>query len=657
MTVLGFGMGVSMKKSENKNKENKIQWQKSVIVTVVLILMISVASFVATGWINRMEEEKSFDRLYEEAAELAKKIEANAHKDSEQLEMLAVVIGGYSDLASPELWEILDSYTTVGMMSRVELLMPDDTVITEGGHRVDVKGRMSFEEEKSQGVHITDHETDLLNEEDYILRHFVPVVRDGEIVAMLYGVVELGSLPEELLMEPYDGEAAVYIIEGDTGNFLVDTWHDKPENIWALGERKMAHGYNHEQLKQGLIDGEKGYVVFVSETIGKYLYFYYEPLAINQWRIALSVSEDIVFSSAYSIRNVLYIFLVFETLCIILYLIWLFRYVRGQMSNKQRQLDAVNNIYDVEKLLFNAHERQENIVMALEKIAGIISAEKVCFWILGQSEGALSFEWGKLKHEDAGENIRMGRERLRRLIDLAQGQGQFKADDSEILRTVLPAGKSHDVKNMIAVPVEDMDGNVCGILSAFNISDKQSNYTLLKSVSFSFTMFCHNMRSYNAIKEQVEKDVLSGLYNRNRYEKDLSDYLNKYKNSLACIYIDANGLHELNNSMGHEAGDRMLRTVASKLREKFGTKYTYRIGGDEFLAFAVDMDEALVETLSREIESELKKDDFHVSVGVEWETDVSSMDALVKAAEKKMYASKRAYYEKEGNDRRQRGGH
>ena len=647
-----------MRKSVNKKKENKMQWQKSVIVTVVLILMISAGSFVATGWINRMKEEKSFERLYEEAAELAKEIEANAQKDSEQLEMLAAVIAGYSDLSSPELWAILDSYTTVGMMSRLELLMPDDTVIIKGGQRVDVKGRMSFEEEKAQGVHITDRETDLLNEEDYILRHFVPVVREGETVAMLYGVVELGNLPEELLMKPYDGEAAVYIIEGDTGDFLVDTWHDEPENIWALGEREMAPGYNHEQLKQGLIDGEKGYVVFVSETIGKYLYFYYEPLAINQWRIALSVSEDIVFSSAHSIRNVLYIFLVFEPLCFILYLLWLFRYVRSQMSNKQRQLDAVNNIYDVENLLFNAHERQDNIVMALEKIAGIISAEKVCFWMLGQSEGALSFEWGKLKQEDAGENIRMGKESLRRLIDYcAQGQGQFKAYDSEILRTILPAGKAHDVKNMIAVPVEDMDGNVCGILSAFNISDKQSNFTLLKSVSFSFTMFCHNMRSYNAIKEQGEKDVLSGIYNRNRYEMDLPDYLNKYKSSLACIYVDANGLHELNNSMGHKAGDRMLRTVASKLQEKFGTQYTYRIGGDEFLAFAVDMDEASVKTLSREIESELKKDGFHVSVGVEWETDVSSMDALVKAAEKKMYASKRAYYEREGNDRRQRGGH
>ena len=215
-----------------------MQWQKSIIVTVVLILMISAGSFVATGWINRMEEEKSFERLYEESAELAGEIEANAQKDSEQLEMLATVIAGYSDLSSPELWSILDSYKRVGMMSRLELLMPDDTVIIKGGQRVDVKGRMSFEEEKAQGVHITDRETDILNEEDYILRHFVPVVRDGETVAMLYGVVELGNLPEELLMKPYDGEAAVYIIEGDTGDFLVDTWHDEPGNIWALGERE-----------------------------------------------------------------------------------------------------------------------------------------------------------------------------------------------------------------------------------------------------------------------------------------------------------------------------------------------------------------------------------------------------------------------------------
>lgn len=95
---------------------------------------------------------------------------------------------------------------------------------------------------------------------------------------------------------------------------------------WQKG--RWARGYNHEQLKQGLIDGETGYVVFVSKTIGKYLYFYYEPLQINNWRIALSVSEDVVFARANVIREILNAFLLFEGLCFVLYFLWMFRYVR-----------------------------------------------------------------------------------------------------------------------------------------------------------------------------------------------------------------------------------------------------------------------------------------------------------------------------------------
>ena len=44
----------------------------------------------------------------------------------------------------------------------------------------------------------------------------------------------------------------------------------------------MAPGYDHEHLKQGLIDGESAYVVFVSQTTGEYLYFYYTPLSVNR---------------------------------------------------------------------------------------------------------------------------------------------------------------------------------------------------------------------------------------------------------------------------------------------------------------------------------------------------------------------------------------
>ena len=150
------------------------------------------------------------------------------------------------------------------MASDIALLLPDNTVITGSGQRINAEGKISFEKESALGAHISNRETSLTDEEEYVVRHYVPVIKNGETTAMLYGVIELNRLPEEIKASPYGGKAAIYMIEGNSGDFLLDTWHDKPGNIWDLGEREMAPGYDHEHLKQGLIDGESAYVVFLS---------------------------------------------------------------------------------------------------------------------------------------------------------------------------------------------------------------------------------------------------------------------------------------------------------------------------------------------------------------------------------------------------------
>ena len=58
-------------------------------------------------------------------------------------------------------------------------------------------------------------------------------------------------------------------------------------------------------------------------------------------------------------------------------------YVRRETQEKQRQLDAINDIYDVEKLLFTAHENQDNIRPALQLICRITGGNQVFFWIDG----------------------------------------------------------------------------------------------------------------------------------------------------------------------------------------------------------------------------------------------------------------------------------
>ena len=642
---------------KRKNKKQEILWKSPLVVAVLLILLLIAASVLAAGWVNRMEEERSFEELYEETNRLAQEIEDEMENDREELELLAAVIAEYEDLTSQELWKILDSYDMVGMMSRLELLLPDDTVLTEGGKRVDVSGQLSFEEEAGHGAHVSDRVQDLDEDGTYIVRNYVPVKRDGQIIAMLYGVVELGSLPEDLEAAPYGGQAAIYIIEGQTGDFLVDTWHSESGgNIWALGRREMAPGYDHEVLKQGLTEGDTGYVVFVSETTGQYLYFYFEPLEINEWRIALSVPEDVVFEIADSIRAALNVFLGFEIICFIAYFLWMLRYVRNVTSEKQRQLDTINYIYDVEKLLFNAHEDRENIDLVLEKIAQITLAEKVGFWTVEDSTIGSAFFWCRNLAEKGQERDTEEAASLLRLFEA--GRTQLEAYDEETMEAIFPdipqELKAKLPNSMVAVPVKDMEGSICGILAVCNLSGGYLAPVFLKNVEFSFGMFCHNLRTYKEIKEKGEKDLMSGLYNRNRYEMDLEMYREFYTSSLACVYIDVNGLHEKNNSEGHEAGDKMLKTVAEQIREKFGSRHAYRIGGDEFLAFAVDMKEEEVSRLGREISEALRKENIEISVGIQWEKEVSSLEELIKTAEKKMYKAKQKYYEKEEHDRRKR---
>ena len=67
-------------------KPYKIHWQKSMIITLALIIFITAGSFVLTGQINKMQEDKAFDRLYEGAGGLSDAIKAYAVKDKEQLE-------------------------------------------------------------------------------------------------------------------------------------------------------------------------------------------------------------------------------------------------------------------------------------------------------------------------------------------------------------------------------------------------------------------------------------------------------------------------------------------------------------------------------------------------------------------------------------------
>ncbi len=149
-----------------------------------------------------------------------------------------------------------------------------------------------------------------------------------------------------------------------------------------------------------------------------------------------------------------------------------------------------------------------------------------------------------------------------------------------------------------------------------------------------------------------ETDQLTGLNNRNCYEWRLESYPTMCKSRLGCVYIDVNGLHNLNNTQGHREGDTMLQYIASEVQKQFGQHDTYRIGGDEYVAFAPDMDEKQIAEKLEVLNAHVREKHYHIAVGYEvQEVEKIDMNQLIVQAESKMYRDKSEYYKR--HDRRQ----
>lgn len=168
--------------------------------------------------------------------------------------------------------------------------------------------------------------------------------------------------------------------------------------------------------------------------------------------------------------------------------------------------------------------------------------------------------------------------------------------------------------------------------------------------TFMATSLYQNFVSSSKLREMANQDVLTGMQSRNSYEEGRPEWARRCTLSLSCVYVDVNGLHELNNTQGHEKGDQMLRTVAREMRAKFGEQNCYRIGGDEFVAFVLDKQYAAVRASVEELNHAVQQQGYSVAVGVATQSAGGiDVDKLVKTAEMRMYTAKEEYYRTMGN--------
>lgn len=126
------------------------------------------------------------------------------------------------------------------------------------------------------------------------------------------------------------------------------------------------------------------------------------------------------------------------------------------------------------------------------------------------------------------------------------------------------------------------------------------------------------------------------------------------------IMADVNDLKRTNDTLGHHAGDELIIGAAKCLCRSFTeTDRIYRTGGDEFAVIIMDEGydvDAALNKLQR-FSADWKGDLIHgfsISAGAASAKEFDDIKTILKAADQRMYESKREYYENSGKDRRRK---
>lgn len=167
-----------------------------------------------------------------------------------------------------------------------------------------------------------------------------------------------------------------------------------------------------------------------------------------------------------------------------------------------------------------------------------------------------------------------------------------------------------------------------------------------------------SMKRFAGINEKLKAmasyDALTGLMNRNSYHAYIDQLFNEATCPYSCIYLDANGLHELNNHLGHQAGDQMLKTVADTLCDRFSKDEIYRIGGDEFVILSKNQSGQEIESLAEQARQSLRSQGYEVSMGIAHREHNCDITSVINEAEEAMAQDKQRYYEENGGSRQVR---
>lgn len=197
------------------------------------------------------------------------------------------------------------------------------------------------------------------------------------------------------------------------------------------------------------------------------------------------------------------------------------------------------------------------------------------------------------------------------------------------------------IKSLIAIPIF-INGKLHGFLGIDNPRSHKDALTLLTQLTYIIANELQKRLLTEALTKKSYQDPLTGLNNRLAYDEML-EHLRGKEFPVGVGFLDINGLKWINDTLGHDMGNKVIQKICTILNEHIEQQYIYRISGDEFVMIWPDVDYKVFMSAAKKLEAALFAEKNIASFGFVWGKEEDTGIAVCKA-EKAMRTAKNKFY-------------
>ena len=326
----------------------------------------------------------------------------------------------------------------------------------------------------------------------------------------------------------------------------------------------------------------------------------------------------------------------------------------------KHSLEAENLMLECVKLLHTSSDVHQTVGKVLEHIGTFLEAERAYLFEIHDGVMDNTLEWCASGISPEIRNLQgldvSLIDRWRPYFDRHQC---IVIKDMEAIRDINPreyeALTAQNITRLVVEPLE-LDGELVAYLGLDNPPEEkiENISSLLETLGYFIESSMRRQKDRRLLERLSYYDTLTGTLNRSAFMRDTRPGLDLVTRNVGVVYLDINGMKDINDRHGHVYGDAYLARAAQQIRSVFPGESIYRVSGDEFIVLCSFPEEDFLRRV-RELKHLFSGGgECSASVGYQWTASCGDVQKLIFAADEIMYMDKRDHYRGRSFSRRYR---